>query len=107
MLARQGEIHDLDYTLYGYHLTAQQHQDYARRIYGHHYKCSIEEMDQTLIAGTAKRSDLWEEPTSLCGVKGSLPQSSQPRHVGNGGQLSGSSKEHGCTHVHPIVFAKS
>ena len=44
-------------------------------------------MDQTLIAGTAKRSDLWEEPTSLCGVKGSLPQSSQPRHGGNGGQL--------------------
>lgn len=44
-------------------------------------------MYQTLIASTAKRSDFWKEHTSLCGVKGSLPQSSQSRHGGNVVQL--------------------
>lgn len=47
MLRRQGEIHDLDYTLYGYYWTVQQRQNYARRIYRHRHKCFIKEMYQT------------------------------------------------------------
>lgn len=78
------ETHRLENSLFKSSLNGtghRQHQDYAQHNYEYeqHHVCLVEEMNKT-ASNTKNALVCGEGATSLGGVKGSLPQSSQPRH---------------------------